>query len=257
MIILLSPAKTLDYDREAPIEKSSEPAFTDQSAQLIKVLRKKSVSDIRSLMKLSPALAEQNVQRYRAWRSSPDFAATKPAIYAFRGDVYQGFDADSLSLRDINWAQNRVRILSGLYGVLRPLDLMQPYRLEMGTRLSNPGGETLYDFWRETVTARLRDELTGAKPKICVNLASNEYFKAVDASALGARIITPRFLDYSRDDYRIVSFFAKRARGLMARWLVTARVKSAKAIANFEEQGYRFSEAHSETDQPTFIRDKQ
>ncbi|MFK8051839.1 MAG: peroxide stress protein YaaA [Woeseiaceae bacterium] len=257
MIILLSPAKTLDYETPAPLAKTSEPEFVEDSATLIRGLKKQSVSDIRSLMKLSPTLAELNVARYQAWKKTPDHAATKQAIFAFKGDVYQGFEADSLSARDINWAQKRIRILSGLYGVLKPLDRMQPYRLEMGTRLKTQAGASLYDFWGDRLTRRLASELDGVTPKACINLASNEYFKAVDPSGLGAKLVTPKFLDFSRGEYRFLSFFAKRARGLMARWLVTERVTTLKSLVDFDVQGYRYSESHSQDGQPTFIRDKQ
>ncbi|MEN7343026.1 MAG: peroxide stress protein YaaA [Pseudomonadota bacterium] len=255
MIILLSPAKTLDYDSKAPLKKFSEPQFQSESLKLIGLLKKRSASEIRSLMKLSPALAELNVERYRAFRKDPAPDMTKQAIYAFKGDVYLGLDATTLSARDINWAQRRLRILSGLYGVLRPLDRMQPYRLEMGTRLQNARGQNLYDFWQSRLTDALAGEVAQAKTKLCVNLASNEYFGAIDADALGARILTPKFLDYSRGDYRFLSFFAKKARGLMARWLIEERVTTAKAIADFDVDGYRFCPERSSTNQPVFIRD--
>ncbi|MEL6869783.1 MAG: peroxide stress protein YaaA [Pseudomonadota bacterium] len=255
MIIVLSPAKTLDLEHDHTLP-ASEPLFNDQAATLIDVLRKKRPAAIAKLMKLSPALTTLNHQRYAAWQPKPDAAATRQAIHAFRGDVYQGLDADSLTRRDLNYAQKHLRILSGLYGVLRPLDSMQAYRLEMGTRLANPRGKDLYAFWREQATQYLASEIEQSRPKALINLASNEYFGAVDADALPGSVIAPRFLDYNRGDYRVLSFFAKRARGRMAGWLIRARIKSLKAIQDFDLDGYRYSDAHSSSAQPTFIRKK-
>ncbi|MEM7763217.1 MAG: peroxide stress protein YaaA [Pseudomonadota bacterium] len=257
MIILLSPAKTLDFDAAVNVNTSTEPQFNADAAKLIRRLKKLSASELRQLMKLSPALATLNVDRYRAWRETPVADATRPALFAFKGDVYLGLDAATLSKRDVTWAQRRLRILSGLYGVLRPLDLMQPYRLEMGTRLANERGSNLYDFWQERVTQSLAESLQEARPSLCVNLASNEYFGAVDVEALPARTITPRFLDYNRGDYRFLSFYAKRARGLMARWIIQSRTKSARGLLRFDVDGYRYSADHSTKDAPTFIRDPQ
>ncbi|MEO0576519.1 MAG: peroxide stress protein YaaA [Pseudomonadota bacterium] len=253
MIIVLSPAKTLDLEHDQRLP-ATQPRFADQAESLIQVLRKKRPADIKKLMKLSPALTTLNHERYHAWRREPDAAATRQAVLAFRGDVYQGLDADSFTRRDLTFAQSRLRILSGLYGVLRPLDSMQAYRLEMGTKLANIEGKDLYAFWRDTATASLAEEIAASKPKVLVNLASNEYFSVVDASQLPGRVIAPRFLDFSRGDYRVLSFFAKRARGRMAGWLIRERVSSIKAIAGFNLDGYRYSEERSTPDQPVFIR---
>lgn len=253
MIIVLSPAKTLDLEHDHTLP-TTEPRFTSQAEVLIDVLRKKRPADIKKLMKLSPSLTTLNHERYRAWRRDPDAAATRQAVLAFRGDVYQGLDADSLTRRDLTYAQNHLRILSGLYGVLRPLDSMQAYRLEMGTKLANPRGKDLYAFWRDTASASLAAEITATKPKVLVNLASNEYFSAIDTAQLPGRVIAPRFLDYNRGDYRVLSFFAKRARGRMAGWLIRDRVTSIKAIASFDLDGYRYCADRSTPDQPVFIR---
>lgn len=257
MLILLSPAKTLDFETPVPTDKGDQPRFSADAARLIDVLKDKSLSDVRRLMALSPSLAALNVERYRSWRQRPNHAATRQALFAFRGDVYQGLDANSFTARDINWAERRIRILSGLYGVLRPLDRIQPYRLEMGTRLSTQRGSNLYEFWGDKLTRALAAELETARPKACINLASNEYFGAIDADALGARVISPRFLDQARNgDFRVLSFFAKRARGLMAAWLVRERVTTIAAIEAFAEDGYRLDAPRSTPDRPTFIRER-
>ncbi|MEM7611146.1 MAG: peroxide stress protein YaaA [Pseudomonadota bacterium] len=257
MIILLSPAKTLDFSAPADPKSATEPQFGNDAAKLIRVLKTQAPADVRRLMKLSEPLAQLNVDRYQAWRKSPDPAATREAILAFKGDVYQGLQADQFNKRDLNYAQRRIRILSGLYGILRPLDLMQPYRLEMGTRLENPGGKDLYAFWRQKLTRALNDDVASRSPKAFINLASNEYFSAIDSDALAAPVIAPRFLDYNRGDYRILSFFAKKARGAMASWLIRERVKRVADIAGFDLDGYRYCDQRSSNARPTFIRDKQ
>jgi cytoplasmic iron level regulating protein YaaA (DUF328/UPF0246 family) len=247
MLILLSPAKSLDY--ETPVEGIShtQPQFVSQSAQLIEVLKTQSPAQIASLMDLSDKLAALNVARYEAWR--PKFTAknAKQAILAFNGDVYDGLDAKTLKGKDLDWAQEHVCILSGLYGVLRPLDWMQAYRLEMGTALANPRGKNLYQFWDSTIASYLNDRLSKDKAPVVVNLASQEYFKAVDTKVLKARIIECVFEDYKGGKYKVISFFAKRARGLLARYAIQKQIKNPEKLKDFNLDGYGFfAEASNE-----------
>ncbi len=247
MLILLSPAKSLDY--ETPVEGIShtQPQFVSQSAQLIEVLKKQSPAQIASLMDLSDNLAALNVARYEAWR--PKFTAknSKQAILAFNGDVYDGLDAKTLKSKDLDWAQEHVCILSGLYGVLRPLDWMQAYRLEMGTALANSRGKNLYQFWDTSIAAYLNDRLSKDKVPVVVNLASQEYFKAVDTKVLKARIIECVFEDYKGGKYKVISFFAKRARGLLARYAIQKQIKNPEKLKEFNSDGYGFvADASSE-----------
>ncbi|WP_108667048.1 peroxide stress protein YaaA [Euzebya rosea] len=260
MITLLSPAKSLDYETPLPTRKHSEPRMLDRSQELIDVMRRKSPDEVARLMSISDDLAALNVQRYQDFTVPFTRDNARPAVLAFTGDVYMGMDPRGrFGERDYTEAQKTVRILSGLYGVLRPLDLMQAYRLEMGTKLTTDRGDTLYDFWGGEITDVLNADLAESPgPEAVVNLASNEYFGAVDTDRLEGRLISPRFLDEGKDgSYRIVSFFAKRARGEMAAWLVTNRVRSMKAIQEFDVAGYRYDPDRSTSDEPTFIRPAQ
>ncbi|HTH77157.1 MAG TPA: peroxide stress protein YaaA [Trinickia sp.] len=247
MIIVLSPAKSLDYETPPHVSKHTIPDFADDAAQLIDVLRRYSPPQLASLMDISDALAHLNFQRYADW--SPKFGAdnAKQAVLAFNGDVYEGFDAKSLSAADLDYAQRHVRVLSGLYGVLRPLDLLQPYRLEMGTRLPNPRGKDLYAFWGERITDALNAQLRRAKgsSRVVVNCASTEYFKSVRPKRLDAPIVTPVFEDWKGGRYKIISFHAKRARGLMARFAVEHRIGSPEQLKDFAVEGYAFDPAAS------------
>jgi len=252
MIIVISPAKTLDFD-SAPITKSyTQPRFIEQSQQLIDDLKKLSTGDIASLMKLSDKLAALNMARFQTWQAPFDLDNAKQAVLAFKGDVYTGLDADTLSEDELEFAQQNLRILSGLYGALRPLDLMQAYRLEMGTKFANTKGKDLYQFWgsqlRESIEAELADG-------VLINLASNEYFKAVQAKKLNARIITPVFKDWKSGQYKIISFYAKKARGLMSRYIIEQRLQEPEALKQFDTDGYRFSAEMSSGDEWIFIRD--
>ena len=217
MLFLLSPAKSLDYDTPAEGVPHTLPQFVSQSAELIEVLKHKTPAEISQLMDLSDNLAALNVARYEAWRPKFSQKNSKQAVLAFNGDVYEGLDARSLKLKDLEWAQEHVCILSGLYGVLRPLDWMQPYRLEMGTALANPRGQNLYHFWGDGIAQHLNKQLATHKTPVVINLASQEYFKAVDRKVLNARVIDCVFEDYKGGKYKVISFFAKRARGLRAR----------------------------------------
>ncbi len=255
MLFLLSPAKALDYDTPVASDvPHTQPLFTKQSAELIKVLREKTPAQIAELMKLSDALSTLNVARYEAW--SPRFTAknSRQAVLAFDGDVYGGLDAKSLSAKELDWAQEHLCILSGLYGVLRPLDLMQPYRLEMGTRLQTDKGANLYKFWDTRIADYLNERQQGEKTPIIVNLASQEYFKSVDRKALNARVIECVFEDYKSGQYKIISFLAKRARGLMARYAVQQRVTTPRKLEGFDLDGYAFEPAASEPDRLVFRR---
>ena len=254
MLFLLSPAKSLDYETPVGDVPHTEPLFVKQSTRLIKLLREKSAQDISEMMDLSEALSTLNVQRYKAWK--PKFTAenSKQAVLAFDGDVYGGLDAKTLKAKDLAWAQDHVRILSGLYGVLRPLDWMQPYRLEMGTRLANPGGSNLYQFWGSQISEFLNQELAGDKTPVVVNLASQEYFKAVDPKALKARVVECVFEEYKNGQYKVISFMAKRARGLMARYAVTHHITSVKKLEAFNLEGYAFAPAVSGPDRFVFRR---
>lgn len=257
MLSLLSPAKSLDYESRLPTRKHSEPRMLDHAEQLIEVMRAKSPDEVAALMSISDDLADLNVRRYQDFSTPFTPANARPALLAFAGDVYQGMAAgERFGERDFTEAQKTVRILSGLYGVLRPLDLMQPYRLEMGTKLATDRGDTLYDFWGGEVTDLLNADLAESPgPDVVVNLASNEYAGVVDLDRLDGRLISPRFLDEGRDgEYRVVSFHAKRARGEMAGWLVRNRVRTIKAIREFDEAGYRFDPDRSTADEPTFVR---
>lgn len=254
MLVLLSPAKTLDVETPSRTKKTSMPQFLDDSQKLVDVLQKYNSKKIAKLMNLSEKLADINVERYQSWQSDYDQTTARPTIQAFRGDVYIGLDADSMSLTDIKFAQKQLRILSGLYGVLRPLDLMLPYRLEMGTSLKTSRGSNLYEFWDEKITDYLNSEIASHKDKTVVNLASNEYFKSVKKKSLQAELITPVFKDEKKGDYKVISFFAKKARGAMARYLIDQRCESADGLLDFNELGYRYNKKASTEAQPVFLR---
>ena len=258
MIIVISPAKALDYETPPTTATFTQPDFLDQSAELIDILREKSPAQIAELMSLSDPLSSLNVARYASW--SRPFAAdnAKQALLAFNGDVYEGLDATSLTEADLAWAQDHLRILSGLYGVLRPLDLMQAYRLEMGTRLANPRGKNLYEFWGERITDELnrllaREEDAG-RERVLVNLASDEYFKSVKPKKVKGRIVTPVFEDWKGGRYKIISFYAKRARGLMSRYVITKRIDEIEALQGFDAEGYAFAADASDADTLVFRR---
>ena len=257
MLYLLSPAKTLDYEsRLAPalLKKATTPLFVEQASELIEQLSTLAPEQVSALMDLSPALAELNVARYQAWVPTATRSNSRPAVLAFDGDVYGGLQARSLSATDLNWAQKHVAILSGLYGVLRPLDSLQPYRLEMGTRLANAQGADLYAFWADTVTEHLNQRQADEARPVIVNLASQEYFRAVRRAGLRARVIDCVFEDWKDDRYKLISFFAKRARGLMARWAVDQRVTAVKRLRDFNAEGYAFEATASGADRLVFRR---
>ena len=254
MLFLLSPAKTLDYDSPIGDLPHTLPQFSARSKELITVLRDKSPQQIAELMDLSDALSTLNVARYQAWSPRASAKNARQAVLAFNGDVYEGLDAKTLKPADLDWAQEHLCILSGLYGVLRPLDWMQPYRLEMGTALETPGGRNLYQFWGSSIAEHLNDRLAGDKSPVIVNLASQEYFKAVDRKALKARVIECVFEDYKGGKYKVISFLAKRARGLMARHAIQHRLRRPEQLQGFDAEGYAFDAAASEPDRLVFRR---
>lgn len=254
MLFLLSPAKSLDYDTPPHVATHSQPLFAQQAAELIDVLKTRTPQDIATLMKLSDALAGLNVGRYQAW--SPRFSASnaKQAVLAFNGDVYAGLDAKSLSAEQLDWAQAHVCILSGLYGVLRPLDWMQPYRLEMGTALPTPKGNNLYQFWGAQVADYLNQRAVQDAAPVIVNLASEEYFKVVDRQVLKPRVVSCVFEDYKNGAYKIISFHAKRARGLMVRYAIENRTVAVNTLQGFEAEGYAYAAEASRPDRLVFRR---
>jgi len=254
MLFLLSPAKALDYDTPAGHLLHSQPLFTAQAAELVDVLREKSPQDIATLMKLSDALSGLNAARYQAW--SPQFTPqnSKQAALAFNGDVYEALDAKTLSAAQLDWAQERLCILSGLYGVLRPLDRMQPYRLEMGTALATPRGRNLYQFWGTQLAEHLNERAAAQGAPAVVNLASQEYFKAVDRQALKVPVVGCVFEEWRGDRYKVIGFMAKRARGLMARHAVLNRLTAVEQLKGFDAEGYRFDAGASSAAQLVFRR---
>ena len=258
MLYLLSPAKSLDYATRTPpaiAALATEPAFMPRSAELIELLKQQSVSDVAGLMDLSESLATLNVERYAAWSPQMTPANSKPAALAFDGDVYGGLDAKRLTRADLAWAQQHVAILSGLHGVLRPLDRLQPYRLEMGTALANPRGKDLYAYWGDTIAEHLNERIATDATPVIVNLASHEYFRAADRrQVLLPRVIDCVFEDWKNGEYKIISFFAKRARGLMARHAVKKRIRTPAGLKTFDAEGYAFDRAGSDPDRFVFRR---
>ena len=255
MLAILSPAKTLDFDSPLTTDQHSAPEFTKESTALIKTLRQLEPSDIGSLMGISDKLAVLNHNRYAHWSAKFDDASgARASLLAFKGDVYLGLDAQTLSKRDFTWAQKRLRVLSGLYGLLRPLDRIHPYRLEMGTALRNTAGKDLYEFWGGKVTQALNKALAGQRSKVLINLASNEYYKVVQTQNIDGRIVTINFKEWRRDAYRFVSFSAKKARGLMARYMIDHRAERADDLKAFDVEGYAFNEELSSRDEWIFTR---
>ena len=237
MLMVISPAKTLDFDTLPTTSEHTTPDFLDDSEELIEQLREMSPHAISALMKISDKLGNLNFDRYLSWdkKFTPDNA--KQALLAFKGDVYTGLDAESMSSDDLLWAQDHLRILSGLYGLLRPLDLIQAYRLEMGTKLANGRGKDLYQFWGSKITEALNQQQADESLPVLVNLASNEYFKSVQSKQLNAEIITPVFKDWKGDKYKIISFYAKKARGLMVAYIIRNRLNDVEQIKNFDSEG--------------------
>ncbi|WP_018969638.1 peroxide stress protein YaaA [Rubritalea marina] len=257
MIILLSPAKSLDYSSEFPATESSLPRLIDDSEELVQRLRQLSEAELGSLMSISDKLATLNVERYVQWERDFTQENSRPALFAFTGDVYQGIDFASWSAEEFDAAQQSIRILSGLYGVLRPLDAMQPYRLEMGTKLENARGKNLYEFWGNKVTELLNQDLENSGSSLVVNLASNEYFKSVKKKSLNGELVSPVFKDEKNGTYKVISFYAKKARGMMADYIVRHGITEVAQLKGFNTAGYYYDEASSKPDAPVFLRDEQ
>ncbi|EDM43884.1 hypothetical protein SCB49_09840 [unidentified eubacterium SCB49] len=253
MKIVVSPAKSLDFETKLPTTRATQPQFLEQATTLNAKLEKKSKKAIGELMHISDKLAELNYQRYKDFTTPFTENNARPAVYAFAGDVYTGLDAYSISENKIDTLQDTLRVLSGMYGVLRPLDLMQPYRLEMGTSLKVGKSDNLYNFWGDTVTEALNDELKD--DEVFVNLASQEYFKVINKKLLKVPIISPVFKDFKNGKLKIISFFAKKARGSMARYLIDTDAKNIQDVLGFDRDDYRYSEEHTENElEPVFIR---
>ncbi|QLC73980.1 peroxide stress protein YaaA [Pseudomonas sp. LPB0260] len=256
MLMVISPAKTLDYETPPATPRYTQPEHLDHAQDLIAQLRDLSPAQIAELMHLSDKLAGLNAARFGSWTPSFTPENAKQALLAFKGDVYTGLDAESFNEEDFDFAQRHLRMLSGLYGVLRPLDLMQPYRLEMGTKLANPRGKDLYAFWGERISGWLNEALAAQGDQVLLNLASTEYFGAVKRKVLDARIIDTEFKDLKNGQYKIISFYAKKARGLMARYVIKERLSDPEGLKDFNCQGYRFAAEQSKADKLVFLRDQ-
>ncbi len=254
MLVVISPAKNLDFESALPKLRTTQPQMLDQAEHLIQNLKALAPHEVSELMRLSDKLGQLNYDRYQAWSRPFNVKNARPAALAFNGDVYQGLEASSFSAEDFAFAQQHLRILSGLYGVLRPLDLMQPYRLEMGTRLATDKGRDLYAYWGEAITQALNQQLKKTRADTLVNLASNEYFRAVKPKTLKATVIEPVFKDWKNGEYKIVSFLAKKARGLMSAYIVKHRLTQPEALQNFEEGGYTFNPSLSSEQKWVFTR---
>ncbi|MGS0495960.1 peroxide stress protein YaaA [Pseudoalteromonas mariniglutinosa] len=258
MITVISPAKNLDYESQASTDKFTQPELLEHSEELMTVCRELTPAQISSLMKISDKLAGLNAARFSEWSQPFTTDNAKQAVMAFNGDVYGGLDANSLTAGQLDYAQSHLRILSGLYGLLKPLDLMQAYRLEMGTKLENSRGKNLYEFWGSIIADKLNTVLAEQDSQYLVNLASNEYFKAVDKKALNTQIITPHFKDCKNGQYKIISFYAKKARGLMARYIIENKITQLSELKKFTVNGYYYSEEASQKAlEPVFMRDEQ
>ncbi|RKG50982.1 peroxide stress protein YaaA [Acinetobacter cumulans] len=257
MLALISPAKTLDYETALPTDQHTLPRLLEHSQALIDVSRRLSASEIASLMSVSEKIANLNVERFRDWQSDFNFSNARQALFAFKGDVYTGLDAYHLDDAQIEYAQKHLRMLSGLYGLLRPLDLMMPYRLEMGTKLQNSRGHNLYEFWGDIITQLINQDLSEAGSELLVNLASDEYYKSVKESKIQAQIVRPVFLDQKNGKYKIISFYAKKARGLMARYLIENKIEKIEDIRSFNCDGYYFDVTNSTSSELVFKRDEQ
>ncbi|MEM9254423.1 MAG: peroxide stress protein YaaA [Pseudomonadota bacterium] len=256
MLTVISPAKTLDFDTPPVTKKTTQPEFLARSKSLVNDARKLSPDEIGKLMGVSESIAELNHARFMNWGTPFTLKNAKQSLLAFKGDVYTGLEADTLSTTELNYAQKHLRILSGLYGLLRPLDLMQPYRLEMGLKFKNSGGNNLYEFWGDDICDALNAQFKASGSRVLVNLASNEYFKSVKPRQLDAEVITPVFKDLRGGKYRVISFFAKKARGQMARFIIDRRLNEPDELKKFRKDGYRYNKSESTARKLVFTRDK-
>ena len=254
MLIVLSPAKTLDYTVDAKSNHTA-PQFLSQSSKLIKTLKEKEPKDIASLMGLSDKLASLNFDRYQSWKAAKTVSSdAKPSMFVFKGDVYQGLEADKFNAKQIKFAQKHLRILSGLYGILRPMDVIKPYRLEMGTKLKTEKGKNLYEFWGNSVQDNVVGDLTSQKSDLLINLASKEYFSVLGKMPEYINVVSPVFKDFKNGEHKIISFYAKRARGLMAKWIIENNIKDFEKLSKFNLDGYYFSKKDSTVTEPVFLR---
>ncbi len=257
MIHLLSPAKSLDFETEISVKTYSEPYFMEEAESLVNKLKKSSKKKIKELMSISEALAVLNTKRYQYWSGLTEpGVASRQAILAFIGDVYLGLDAKSLTVEDMKYAQNHLLILSGMYGMLRPMDIIEPHRLEMGTSLKVGRADNLYKFWKDKPTELLNEKLAVSESNIVVNLASNEYFKVINQKKVNGTIINPEFKDEKNGTYKIISFFAKKARGYMSRYIIENQIKDPKELEGFDVAGYRFNGEMSKNGNPVFTREE-
>lgn len=256
MLILLSPSKTLNFEDEPDTDQYSQPRFLEEAETLVDILRDYETDELQELMDISQDLAELNEQRYEEFETPFDTDNAKQAIYAFEGDVYDDIDPEDYDEAQLEFLQNHVRILSGLYGLLRPLDLMQPYRLEMGTKLDNPDGDRLYDFWDETLTDQLADDLAKQEDDIILNLASNQYFDAIDPDDIGAEVISPSFKDWKSDRWMTISFYLKTIRGTMTDFVVRNQITDPDELASFTGRGYTYDDEKSSDTEPVYLRDE-
>ena len=255
MIIVLSPAKTLDYSVD-PKSNHTVPQFLSQSSKLIKNLKEKEPKDIASLMGLSDKLATLNFDRYQSWKAAKTVSSdSKPSMLVFKGDVYQGLEAETFNTKQIKFAQKHLRILSGLYGILRPMDVIKPYRLEMGTKLETSEGKNLYEFWGNSVQDNVINDLTSHKSDLLINLASKEYFSVLGKIPEYVNVVSPAFKDFKNGKHKIISFYAKRARGLMARWIIENNIKDFEKLSKFNLDGYYYSKSESSATELVFLRD--
>ena len=254
MLILISPAKTLDYESPIKVNGHSEIQFEKESAQLVRILKKYKADDLVKLMNISSKIAHLNYDRFAQWKAPINKEEARQALFAFKGEVYNGLDAYTLIQEDADYAQQHLRILSGLYGVLRPMDLILPYRLEMGTKLQTPKFNHLYEFWGQKLRKNIEKALTESGSNILINLASNEYFKSLETKQLKAQIITPIFKEARGDSYKMITIFAKKARGLMTRYIIQNKIETIDGMKNFEEEGYFYNEALSTKSELTFTR---
>ncbi|PCH84420.1 MAG: peroxide stress protein YaaA [Piscirickettsiaceae bacterium] len=254
MLLVISPAKTLDFETPSPTKQFSDASFLNDSAELIDQLKTLSPSDVSSLMSISDKLGVLNSNRFVDWQLPFTTNNSKQALLAFKGDVYEGMQADAFTEDDFEWANNHLRILSGLYGLLKPLDLIQAYRLEMGTRFANPRGKNLYEFWGDRITDKINQEALEQKSPVLINLASNEYFKSIKPKLLKPQVITPVFKDWKNDKYKIISFYAKKARGMMSAYIIKNRLESPNDIKQFDTAGYVFSAEQSNESEWVFLR---
>ena len=255
MLTVISPAKTLDFDTPPTTRRATQPQFIERSAELVEDARALSPDDIRQLMGVSENIAALNHQRFMNWGLPFNLDNAKQSLLAFKGDVYTGLDAETLSSTQLNFCQKHLRILSGPYWLLRPLDLMQPYRLEMGLKFANRGGSNLYEFWGGAIREALNTQLKKSGSKVLVNLASNEYFKSVQARQIDADIVTPVFKDLKGEKYKIISFYAKKARGQMARFIIENELNEPDGMRKFKTDGYRYNKTESTARELVFTRD--